>query len=83
MKNPFKKLSAPKAPSDKLPMGLPTGRKTDAMLLLLGLVVFTVLELLIVNKVIGSFWKLNIMLICINVILSASLNLINGYTGQF
>lgn len=83
MKNPFKKLSAPKAPSDKLPMGLPTGHKTDAMLLLLGLVVFTVLELLIVNKVIGSFWKLNIMLICINVILSASLNLINGYTGQF
>lgn len=32
---------------------------------------------------VGSFWKLNITLIGINIILAASLNLINGYTGQF
>ena len=33
--------------------------------------------------IIGPFWELNIVLICINIILAASLNLINGYTGQF
>ena len=32
---------------------------------------------------IGSFWELNIFLICINIIMAVSLNLINGYTGQF
>ena len=34
-------------------------------------------------EIIGPFWELNIVLICINIILSVSLNLINGYTGQF
>ena len=33
--------------------------------------------------IIGSFWELNIFLICINIIMAVSLNLINGYTGQF
>lgn len=33
--------------------------------------------------VIGSFWQLNIILIGINIILAVSLNLINGFTGQF
>ncbi|WP_246589065.1 branched-chain amino acid ABC transporter permease, partial [Pelorhabdus rhamnosifermentans] len=33
--------------------------------------------------VIGPFWQLNIVLICINIILVTSLNLINGFTGQF
>ena len=33
--------------------------------------------------IIGPFWELNIVLICINIILAVSLNLINGYTGQF
>ncbi len=32
---------------------------------------------------IGAFWQLNIVLICINIILSVSLNLITGFTGQF
>jgi len=34
-------------------------------------------------KIIGQFWQLNIILVCINIILAVSLNLINGYTGQF
>ena len=32
---------------------------------------------------IGAFWQLNIVLICINIILAVSLNLITGFTGQF
>ncbi len=58
-------------------------RKKDFMMLVFGLVLFAVLQLMISNRIIGSFWELNIILICVNVIMSASLNLINGYTGQF
>ncbi|MBQ9376785.1 MAG: branched-chain amino acid ABC transporter permease [Schwartzia sp.] len=58
-------------------------RKNDLILLVLGLIVFAVLEGLMAGGVIGSFWKLNIILIGINIIMAASLNLINGYTGQF
>ncbi len=38
---------------------------------------------LISADVIGPFWQLNIVLICINIMLAVSLNLINGFTGQF
>ncbi len=38
---------------------------------------------LIATDVIGPFWQLNIVLICINIMLGVSLNLINGFTGQF
>ncbi|MGP1585379.1 MAG: branched-chain amino acid ABC transporter permease [Schwartzia sp. (in: firmicutes)] len=58
-------------------------RKTDLALLLFGLLLFAVLQGGMESGLIGSFWKLNITLIGINIILSASLNLINGYTGQF
>ena len=58
-------------------------RKNDLILFVLGLIVFAVLEGLMAGGVIGSFWKLNIILIGINIIMAASLNLINGYTGQF
>ena len=58
-------------------------RKSDFMLLALGLVVFAVLQGLISARIIGSFWQLNLLIIGINIILSVSLNLINGYTGQF
>ena len=44
---------------------------------------FAVMQGLMMAEVIGPFWELNIVLICINIILSVSLNLINGYTGQF
>jgi branched-chain amino acid transport system permease protein len=35
------------------------------------------------TEIIGAFWQLNIVLICINIILAVSLNLITGFTGQF
>lgn len=58
-------------------------RKRDLMILAAGLVMFAVVQTLIELDVIGPFWELNIVLICINIILVSSLNLINGFTGQF
>ena len=57
-------------------------RKSDLLLLVLGIAVFAILQGLISVRIIGSFWQLNLLIIGINIILSASLNLINGYTGQ-
>jgi len=37
----------------------------------------------IVLETINPFYQLNLILICINIILAVSLNLINGFTGQF
>lgn len=47
------------------------------------LVIYAVIQGLIEVDFIGPFWVLNIILICINIILVTSLNLINGFTGQF
>ncbi|MBO4400793.1 MAG: branched-chain amino acid ABC transporter permease [Selenomonadaceae bacterium] len=58
-------------------------RKRDLIMLIFGLLVFGAIQGMISGGMIGSFWQLNIILICINVIMAASLNLINGYTGQF
>lgn len=44
---------------------------------------YALVQGLIMLDVIGPFWELNLILICINVILAVSLNLINGFTGQF
>jgi branched-chain amino acid transport system permease protein len=44
---------------------------------------FFVLQGLMAAEIIDAFWELNIILMCINIILAASLNLINGFTGQF
>ncbi|WP_378957256.1 branched-chain amino acid ABC transporter permease, partial [Pelosinus sp. sgz500959] len=41
------------------------------------------MQMLIEFDIIGPFWQLNIVLVCINIILAVSLNLINGFTGQF
>lgn len=59
--------------------------KTKNDLLSLGacLVVYAIIQALITFGVIGQFWQLNIVLIGINIILAVSLNLINGFTGQF
>ena len=57
-------------------------RKNDLIMLAFGIVLFAVLQGLISTKIIGSFWELNLIIIGINVIMSVSLNLINGYTGQ-
>ena len=58
-------------------------RRNDLIMLVFALILFGVLQGMISEKLIGSFWQLNILLIGINIIMSASLNLINGYTGQF
>ena len=58
-------------------------RKRDLTTLILSLVLFGVLYALMETGFIGSFWELNIFLICINIIMAVSLNLINDYTGQF
>ena len=58
-------------------------RKRDLAMLIFGLAVYGAIQGAISSGFIGSFWQLNIILICVNVIMAASLNLINGYTGQF
>lgn len=57
--------------------------KKDLLSLLVCVAVFAVLQTLMEFDVIGSFWQLNMVLIGINIILATSLNLINGFTGQF
>lgn len=58
-------------------------KKNDLYILAIGLIVYAVVQSLIEIEFIGAYWLLNVILICINVILAASLNLINGFTGQF
>lgn len=57
--------------------------KKDLGILGLCVATFAVLQALMTFDIIDPFWELNIILIGINIILAASLNLINGYTGQF
>ena len=58
-------------------------RKSDLIMLAGGIVLFAILQGLITGKVVGSCWQLNFLIIGINIIMAVSLNLINGYTGQF
>ena len=58
-------------------------RGQDLILLGLAVLVFLVLYGAMEMKLINSYWQLNLILIGINIIMAASLNLINGYTGQF
>lgn len=58
-------------------------RKNDLMVFVACAVVYAVVQGLLVLEIIDPFWELNIVMICINIILAVSLNLINGYTGQF
>jgi branched-chain amino acid transport system permease protein len=57
--------------------------KNDLKLIGASIILYGVLQALMSGGIIDSFWELNIILIGINIILSASLNLINGFTGQF
>lgn len=58
-------------------------RKQDLWALILGIAVFAVIQGAIYMDVIGAFWEASLVLTGINVILAVSLNLINGFTGQF
>ena len=57
--------------------------KKDLKVLGLCMALFAVVQVLINLDFIGPFWELNLILIGINIILASSLNLINGFTGQF
>lgn len=58
-------------------------RKFDLKALAVCCVIFVIIQGLLAENIVGPFWELNIILMCINIILAVSLNLINGYTGQF
>ena len=60
-----------------------TLQKQDIRILAASVALFAVLYGLLETGVIGAFWQFNLIMIGINIILSVSLNLINGYTGQF
>lgn len=60
-----------------------SSRKADLKALVAAAVLFAVLFGLLQAEIIGPFWELNLVLIGINIILATSLNMINGYTGQF
>ena len=55
----------------------------DLKMFLFALVIYTVIMGLTSAGVLSAFWQLNLIFAGINIILAASLNLINGYTGQF
>jgi len=57
--------------------------KKDLIFLLISVVLYAVFEGLMLTDVIPPYMERSIVSICINVILAASLNLINGITGQF
>ncbi|MDD2402412.1 MAG: branched-chain amino acid ABC transporter permease [Clostridia bacterium] len=58
---------------------------TKKNLLILGaiLLTFTVVQGLISVGIINKFYEITIAMICINIILAVSLNLVTGFTGQF
>lgn len=58
-------------------------KKQDLMILCVCGVVFAIFQSLLFFGIIDPYWEANIILILINIIMSVSLNLINGYTGQF
>lgn len=57
-------------------------RKNIVSFLVIALI-YAVVQGLIVFEIMPPFYKLTLILICIYIILSTSLNLINGITGQF
>jgi len=57
--------------------------KRDLLSLGACLLLYAIVQFLIDIDFIGQYWVLNIVLIGINIILGVSLNLINGFTGQF
>lgn len=57
--------------------------KNDLYIFLACAIFYALVAGLIHLEIIDPFWELNIIMICINIILAVSLNLINGYTGQF
>lgn len=61
------------------------GMITKKNLLILGSIIatFAIVQVLRDMDIIGSYYEITMALICINIILATSLNLITGFTGQF
>lgn len=57
--------------------------KKNAVILLSILLTFGVVQVLRTMEIISSYHEITLAMICINVILATSLNLITGFTGQF
>ena len=58
-------------------------QKNDLKMLVFALIVYGIIMGLTSAGMLSAFWQLNLIFAGINIILAASLNLINGYTGQF
>ena len=58
-------------------------QKNDLEMLIVALVIYAVIMGLTEAGMLSAFWQLNLIFAGLNIILAASLNLINGYTGQF
>ena len=58
-------------------------QKNDLKMLVLALVIYGIIMGLTSAGMLNAFWQLNLIFAGLNIILAASLNLINGYTGQF
>ncbi|MEA4900270.1 branched-chain amino acid ABC transporter permease [Desulfitobacterium sp.] len=58
--------------------------QTKNMIVLFGVVlIYGIVQLLNLNDIMPPFFQLNLILACVYIIMAASLNLINGITGQF
>lgn len=57
--------------------------KKNILTLILMVVFYGIVQLLITNGIINSFYEITLATICINIILAVSLNLVTGFTGQF
>ena len=58
-------------------------QKNDLKMLIVALVIYAVIMGLTEAGMLSAFWQLNLIFAGLNIILAVSLNLINGYTGQF
>ena len=58
-------------------------QKNDLKMLVFALVIYGIIMGLTSAGMLSAFWQLNLIFAGINILLAASLNLINGYTGQF
>lgn len=47
------------------------------------IVLYAVIQSLIKLNLLNGYWQANLIMVCIYIILTVSLNLINGFTGQF
>ncbi len=57
--------------------------KKNILTLILIAAFYAVIQLLIADGIINSFYEITLATICINIILAVSLNLVTGFTGQF